>query len=250
MKKGIKILLGALILLLLACIGLFIWQRDNINALRYSVTMTPEEIQAQIDTNQKTMRDTMEQYQIPQEELSEETMDQILSGELNLQEAVKDFLHRDLTGDNPLPSLNSSSDTDKGDQSTSKPDDTTSEKEDSEPQTQEESPASSDARIQEDLAALYVLQAVYEGRLEAMVQEAIAEYSAGGRSREDIESAKMGQIIALEQECDQQIYAIIADIREQLKATGQDNALANKVETYYLSQKNMKKAQYIQQYRS
>jgi len=252
MKKRTKIFLGILILLLFVCAGLLLWQWGNINALRCSVTMTPEEIQAQLDANQKKMSATMEQYQVPQEALREETIDQILSGELNLQDAVRDFLNRDLTEGSSL-----STDANKGAQEPSDsemaaPSDTyeVGQTEEADSSERETAPDSPDARIQEELAALYILQAVYEGRLEAMAQEAVAAYRAREGSSRDIEAAKMGQVIALEAECDQQIYAIIKNIRELLKAAGQDASLANEVETYYLAEKNMKKAQYIQRYRS
>ena len=262
MKKTAKVLLAILLLLLIACAGLLIWQWDNIKALRYGFTMTPEELQIQIDTNQKHLRDTMEQYQIPQEALSEDTVARILSGELTPQDAVAALLGRSLTEGSPLffvsgaglagdgqTSSASSGPTIFGEEE-SPGADPSEQAEPSEPQSQEALSAAAYDRIQEDIAAMYVLQAVYEEKLDVIVQEAAAAYSAGEGSREEIVAGRMRSISDLEGECDQKVDTILTDLREQLKIVGQDNSLADEVENYYYAEKNIKKAHYIQQFRN
>ena len=105
--------------------------------------------------------------------------------------------------------------------------------------------------IQKEIAKMYVLRETYVGKLDAIVQSAIDEYAASGgsQSKEDIVYGKMGELTALEKECDQQVAAVTARLRELLKEAGQDNSLAELVEDTYQSEKSMKKASYIQQLR-
>lgn len=252
MKKGLKILLGVLLVIILAAAGIVIWQWDNLNALKYGMTMTPEEVQEQLETNQKQLKDAMEEYQIPQEEIGEELLSQLLAGDVTILDTVQRILHREISVEamdsSPLFGAPISKEGKKTTQ-TGADGRTPSEQENVQEETAAMKEAAANDRIQENIAAMYVLQALYVGKLNAIVDEAVAEHNAGASGREVI-SSKLVTLNALEDECDQQVTAIVDDLQVQLKIAGKDNSLAEEILGYYLSEKNMKKAQLYQQYRA
>ena len=105
-----------------------------------------------------------------------------------------------------------------------------------------------EAELRQLVATMYVLQATYEGKLEAIVQEAIDEYTAGEHTSENrtkIVYSKYDALTKLEKECDQKVANIVARMRELLKATGQSESLADEVQKTYEEEKSLKKAYYI-----
>ena len=97
----------------------------------------------------------------------------------------------------------------------------------------------------------HAIQATYEGKLEAIVQEAIDEYTAGEHTSENrtrIVYSKYDALTKLEQECDQKVADVVSRMRELLKATGQSESLADEVQRTYEEEKSLKKAYYIREF--
>ena len=100
---------------------------------------------------------------------------------------------------------------------------------------------------------MYVLRATYVGKLEAVVQSAIDEYTAGEHTSENrtrVVRGKLDELIAMEKECDGEVAAVVSRLRELLKATGQDDSLARQVEETYKEEKSLKKAYYLNEFRN
>ena len=105
--------------------------------------------------------------------------------------------------------------------------------------------------IREEIATMYVLRSTYVGKLEAIVQSAIDEYTAGEHTSErrtQVVYGKLEELTALEKECDQKVAAVVARLRELLKAIGQDDSLAKEVEATYEEEKSLKKAYYLKEF--
>lgn len=220
MKKGAKIALGVVGVLAVAGAAVAAWQWDNIQAARYGLTMDKDTLNQRIEENRKALDDAMNQYEVPAYEFSQEEIGQLTDGSLSTEDAAKKLL-----------------------ESTAQPDAVPAE-------TQNEA---AEAEIREKIAQMYVLQATYEGQLQAVVQEAIDEYSAGEHTAErraQVVYDRMDYLMALEAECDQKVAAVVSRLRELLKATGQDDTLAKQVEDTYKEEKSLKKAAYIEEFRN
>ena len=255
MKKAGKIALAVAGVVLVAGAVTVAVQWNNIKALSYMMTMDTGTLSQRAEENRKTLDKAMEDYQIPAYTFSEEEMAQLASGELSEEEAASRLLGQSGSGETetaeePEPSQSqapsespSASQTPSASQSAA-PSQSASQSGDN--ATQE-----AEAELRQLVATMYVLQATYEGKLEAIVQEAIDEYTAGEHTSENrtkIVYSKYDALTKLEKECDQKVADIVARMRELLKATGQSESLADEVQKTYEEEKSLKKAYYIREF--
>ncbi len=255
MKKAGKIALAVVGVVLVAGAVTVAMQLNNIKALSYMMTMDTGTLSQRAEENRKTLDKAMEDYQIPAYTFSEEEMAQLASGELSEEEAASRLLGQSGSGETgtteePAPSQSqapsespSASQAPSASQSAA-PSQSASQSGDN--ATQE-----AEAELRQLVATMYVLQATYEGKLEAIVQEAIDEYTAGEHTSENrtkIVYSKYDALTKLEKECDQKVADIVARMRELLKATGQSESLADEVQKTYEEEKSLKKAYYIREF--
>lgn len=255
MKKAGKIALAVVGVVLVAGAVTVAVQWNNIKALSYMMTMDTGTLSERAEENRKTLDKAMEDYQIPAYTFSEEEMAQLASGELSEEEAASRLLGQSGSGETgtteePAPSQSqapsespSASQAPSASQSAA-PSQSASQSGDN--ATQE-----AEAELRQLVATMYVLQATYEGKLEAIVQEAIDEYTAGEHTSENrtkIVYSKYDALTKLEKECDQKVADIVARMRELLKATGQSESLADEVQKTYEEEKSLKKAYYIREF--
>ena len=255
MKKAGKIALAVAGVVLVAGAVTVAVQWNNIKALSYMMTMDTGTLSQRAEENRKTLDKAMEDYQIPAYTFSEEEMAQLASGELSEEEAASRLLGQSGSGETgtteePAPSQSqapsespSASQAPSASQSAA-PSQSASQSGDN--ATQE-----AEAELRQLVATMYVLQATYEGKLEAIVQEAIDEYTAGEHTSENrtkIVYSKYDALTKLEKECDQKVADIVARMRELLKATGQSESLADEVQKTYEEEKSLKKAYYIREF--
>ena len=98
-----------------------------------------------------------------------------------------------------------------------------------------------------------MLRSTYVGKLEAIAQSAIDEYSAGAHTEENRKQVvydKLDQLTALEKECDDQVAQVVARLRALLKEAGRDDSLATQVEQTYQEEKSLKKAAYLEEFQN
>lgn len=255
MKKAGKIALAVVGVVLVAGAVTVAVQWNNIKALSYMMTMDTGTLSQRAEENRKTLDKAMEDYQIPAYTFSEEEMAQLASGELSEEEAASRLLGQSGSGETgtteePAPSQSqapsespSASQAPSASQSAA-PSQSASQSGDN--ATQE-----AEAELRQLVATMYVLQTTYEGKLEAIVQEAIDEYTAGEHTSENrtkIVYSKYDALTKLEKECDQKVADIVARMRELLKATGQSESLADEVQKTYEEEKSLKKAYYIREF--
>ena len=226
MKKGAKIALGVAAVLAVAGAAAAVWQWNNLNALRYGLTLDQDTLDQRLEENRTGLNEAMDQYDISDYTFTEEEVSQLTEGTVSAQEAAKKLLEQ--------PAQEA-------------------------PQTEQpEQPPQADhaqeeAEIRELIATMYVLRATYVGKLEAVVQSAIDEYTAGEHTSENrtrVVRGKLDELIAMEKECDGEVAAVVSRLRELLKATGQDDSLARQVEETYQEEKSLKKAYYLNEFRN
>lgn len=228
MKKGAKIALGVVGILVVGGVAAAAWQWNNLNALRYGLTMDSGTIEQKLQENEKALQDAMTEYKIPQYTFSQEEIAQLTDGTLSTEEAAK----RLLEAQTPLAAAPEGQ---------------------ADAQQAAEPPSEVDQAIQEQIATMYVLRSTYVGKLEAIAQSAIDEYSAGAHTEENRKQVvydKLDQLTALEKECDDQVAQVVARLRELLKEAGRDDSLAKQVEQTYQEEKSLKKAAYLEEFQN
>ena len=92
MKKGGKIALGVVGVLAAAGAAVTLWQWNNINALRYGLTLDKDTIDQRLQENQKALDDAMTEYHVSGYAFSEEELSQLADGTLTAEEAAKKLL--------------------------------------------------------------------------------------------------------------------------------------------------------------
>ena len=231
MKKGAKIALCVLVVAVAAGGAAAAGQWNNINAARYGLTMDKDSISQRLEENQQALNDAMVKYNVTQYSFSQEEIEQLADGSLAPEEAARRLLDgggAEPSGTpapdaspTPTPTLSTGGDT------------------------------AAEEEIREEIATMYVLRSTYVGKLEAIVQSAIDEYTAGEHTSErrtQVVYGKLEELTALEKECDQKVAAVVARLRELLKAIGQDDSLAKEVEAAYEEEKSLKKAYYLKEF--
>ena len=246
MKKAGKIALAVVGVVLVAGAITVAVQWNNIKALNYMMTRDTGTLSQRAEENRETLEKAMEDYQIPAYTFSEEEMAQLASGELSEEEAASRLLGQSGSGETGTtegPEASQSQEPSQAPSSSQSAAPSQSASQSGDNATQE-----AEAELRQLVATMYVLQATYEGKLEAIVQEAIDEYTAGEHTSENrtkIVYSKYDALTKLEKECDQKVANIVARMRELLKATGQSESLADEVQKTYEEEKSLKKAYYI-----
>lgn len=226
MKKGTKIALGILGAVLVVGGAAAAWQWNNLSALRYGLTMDQDTLDAKLEENQAVLDQAMEDYDIGGYTFSEEEVAQLTDGTLSAQEAARKLLEQKTDAAQEEPA---------GEQ----------------PAQPVETP-DPEAEIKELIATMYALRASYLGKLDAVVQSAIDEYTAGEHTadnRTKVVYSKIDELAAMEKECDGQVADVVSRLREVLKAAGKDDTLARQVEETYREEKSLKKAYYLNEFR-
>lgn len=252
MKKAGKIALAVVGVVLVAGAVTVAVQWNNIKALSYMMTMDTGTLSQRAEENRKTLDKAMEDYQIPAYTFSEEEMAQLASGELSEEEAASRLLGQSGSGETETaeePEASQSQAPSESPSASQAPSASQSAAPSQSPaQSGDNATQEAEAELRQLVATMYVLQATYEGKLEAIVQEAIDEYTAGEHTSENrtkIVYSKYDALTKLEKECDQKVANIVAWMRELLKATGQSESLADEVQKTYEEEKSLKKAYYI-----
>lgn len=256
MKKAGKIALAVAGVVLVAGAVTVAVQWNNIKAVAYMMTMDTGTLSQRAEENRKTLDKAMEDYQIPSYTFSEEEMSQLASGELSEEEAAARILGENGGTVEPEPSQSGAPSQEPSPSQSTPPSQSPSASQSAQPaqsadQGGETSAQDAEAELRQLVATMYVLQATYEGKLEAIVQEAIDEYTAGEHTSENrtrIVYSKYDALTKLEQECDQKVADIVSRMRELLKATGQSESLADEVQRTYEEEKSLKKAYYIREF--
>ena len=257
MKKAGKIALAVAGVVLVAGAVTVAVQWNNIKAVAYMMTMDTGTLSQRAEENRKTLDKAMEDYQIPSYTFSEEEMSQLASGELSEEEAAARILGENGgTTAEPEPSRSGAPSQEPSPSQSTPPSQSPSASQSAQPaqsadQGGETSAQDAEAELRQLVATMYVLQATYEGKLEAIVQEAIDEYTAGEHTSENrtkVVYSKYDALTKLEQECDQKVADVVSRMRELLKATGQSESLADEVQRTYEEEKSLKKAYYIREF--
>ncbi len=234
MKKGTKITLTVIAIIVCIIVGVIVWQWGNISALVYSVQYSQEELDTMLTENKDKLDTVLNEIDVPvPRELTQEELAALESGDITQEEAVE-------------ISLGSSTLKEKIDKHTNSEKNNVTSKPNSTPQPQNNTSAL--------IAKLYVLKASYMSKLDGLEGQAKAEYSNTPAEKRtaawkgSMISKYSSRVAALEGECDAKVEGIIAQIKAEISKNGGDMSIINTIRSTYETEKQIKKAHYMNTY--
>lgn len=231
MKRWQKVLGGVVVVVLLAGAGAGLHFRNEIQAVRYYVTYTPEE-QAELEaSNEKNLEALLEQANLPVELFTDpsHSTEQVAQQLQTVAEANSP------TGQSQAPGQDNQNAGATAGGSTAGP---------NAPQQ------TYDAELAAMVGEIYALRSSFVGQLDDLLQQAKAEYAAlSPAEREKQKNALASKYISLagglESSCDSQMESILSRIQKHLKETGGDPSLVKEIRKVYENEKALKKSYYM-----
>ena len=208
------------LILIFSISALAYWQWENITVLKYMLTNSAEETTQMLKENEKVINNIVEK--LSDEGISalpEEAVEMMNNGELTEKDAA-DIISGKTTIDEVKNKKNNT----------------------------DESQANTEAsNISNLVAQIYSLRSSFVGKLDSLIAQAKAEWSAGGVNKKDFISKYIGLGTSLEGQCDAQFESIISQIKEELKRTGGDESIISELKKAYKNEKTAKKASILSQ---
>ena len=201
------------------------WQRENITALKYMLTNSAEENSEMLKENEKVINNIVEKLSDEGiTALPEEAVEMMNNGDLTEREAA-DIISGKTTVDEVKSKKENPNDEN----------------------TNETRDNTEQSNISNLVAQIYSLRSSFVGKLDSLIAQAKAEWSAGGVNKKDFVSKYIGLGTSLEGQCDAQFESIISQIKEELKRTGGDESLISELKKAYRNEKTAKKASILSQ---
>ncbi|OQB15137.1 MAG: hypothetical protein BWY15_00507 [Firmicutes bacterium ADurb.Bin193] len=241
MKRALKIFSVIFLVLIVAVGGLAFWQRNNIVSFVASIRYSSDELAQKIESNKKAVEKEVEAYTGKAGVIRDFTHDeeeQIRRGEISVEEAIS----RITGGDQKTAEQSSGATPPSGDvtlpgQSTIADDEDELSK-----------------GINEHISEMYVLKATFISALGDLERQVIAEYKAlppekRKSAQQAIATKYLGEISALESECDQKVNTVLASLEKHIRAYEGDLGIIKIIRNAYEDEKVLKKSYYINQYK-
>lgn len=240
MRKQTKIVFGVFGALVVLGAAVVVWQWNNVQAVQMAFSMDRETLEQKLAENEQTLKQTMIDYELTDYNFSAEEVAALATGDLSAEEAVSK-----LTGQ--TSSAESSESSGSMSAETASPSNTAEQQ-----STASAAPAKSSTqeKIQQQVATMYVLQATFQGKLDQIVQQAINEFNNGEGSKQDLVSKHLDEIAALEDECDDKVNSVITTLKPLLEEAGQGTDLIQQIQQTYANEKKLKKAYYMNKLKS
>ena len=250
MKKKYVVLI-VFLALAAVLVSLLLWQKDNIGALIDYSNYTREELEEQLQQNDRAIRDAVNAVpEITIRDVTEEEREALKDGSLTQEDLMEQLLTKEKT----TPELSEEPPQDI--LPTSKPDTEGEETNISEP-VPETKPASApeqsdyERRLSELVAQVYVLREAYLIKLDTLLAEAKEVYKSTpadqrtGSWMADMVSSYLAKGTSLEKECDRRMDSIATELSELIKDNNGDMSLVDTVIETYANEKRLKKAWYM-----
>lgn len=234
MSRKKRIICAVLCGVLLCIGGLTVWQWNNIGALLSAVRFSQEELEEKLEQNNQNIKDAVESIpNVSIRDVTQEEKEALKEGTLTQEELTQSLIRNEPKPDNKQPQ---------------KAEDAQA------PQPEQQPPAEQsdyEKKLNELIAAIYVLREEFLIRLDETQAAAIADYKAippeqhNTKNVAALVSRYMSKGLAMEKECDAQIEQIVTEMEELLRENGGDLNIAQTVFDTYLEEKSLKKAWYM-----
>lgn len=259
MKKWKKALAGVAIGLLVAVLGVGIWQKDNVQALWEGMNYNEDELKVQMETSKEKIQEALGEYEIQGiRDLTVEEEERLMKGELSVEEALDLIMNREnvstikeesvLLGENTLENADGSISSEEILGSTGNHSNTGSQV-----STTSTEIAKQDTSkiVEEYVEKMYTLQATFLSELGGIEARARATFAALPKEERNLSTAQklapsfINQGLGLEKSCDSQVSSLLNDFEAELKKAGASTAIVSSMREAYQTQKRLKKASYL-----
>lgn len=251
MKRWKKILGGTLVVLVAAGAGTA-WQfRNEIQAMQYFLSYSPEQQQELEQENEKTLEAILEQANLPADVFGDPSLSQ---EELEQKLKEKEQQAQSSAGNDVSVPSNGSGQAGGSNAGTEKPGGNSQQSNSGATVPAEQKPADSQQTYDAELAAMvgeiYALRSSFTGQLDGLLRQAKSEYAAMSpteweKNKKAFVSKYIGLAGGLESSCDSQMEEILGRIESHLKKTGGNTALVKEIRKVYENEKALKKSSYM-----
>ena len=242
MSRAKKIIWIVLLVVLAGLAVLGWWQRDNIAAVYRGLVYSQEELEGKLADNDQAVKDAVAAIpEVTVRDVTDEERQALRDGSLTTEELVQSIVGTEKPPEAD-PEQKPESKPDKPDGATQKP----------EPKPSEKSPEqlAYEQKLSEVIAKVYVLREDFMGRLDSLMNQAIAEYKAIPAEERNARLASfvsgyLAKGLDMEKDCDAKIEAIIVELETLLQENNGDMSIAQTVYDTYVEEKSLKKAWYM-----
>ncbi len=251
--KVLKCILVVLLILIIVFIALYLWQKNNIDAIMDATKYSEDDIQQQIVDSKDEVQSELEEHDIVGlRDFTFEEEEQIRKGQISVDEAIAKIMEESDVAENTAASdgnssnqgsnTNDSNADNKGTASSAPPSSSGNSS------TPAQSSADSEkAILTEYTQRLYVLKATYLGRLGNLIDQAKAD-KANGMGNKELMSKYLGQAASLESQADSQVNSLLSELTQKLNSIGADTSIVNTMRSAYENEKGLKKSYYLSLY--
>lgn len=251
-KKKILLFVSAVIVLILAVA--FVANYDLIMVIKDGLFETQETI------SQKKDEETLKQEQALKDAgvsnvrpLTEEETKELTEGNLSEEEVVK-IITGQATMEDVKENKNNT-----GQKNEEKPQDKNNPAKDEQPENNKPSqPDNKKAeefnnKIAELVGKIYIIEARFTSEIGALEKWAVDEYNhtkkaEKAQKKKELAAYGLPKLTALEQSCDSEVNAVLAELQKVLKEAGQSTELVNQIKDAYMNKKKLTKSYYLSEY--
>jgi hypothetical protein len=249
--KLLKLLLGLVIVFVVLCAALAVWQRENIAAVIKASRCSSAEIAEEISASKANTQKEIEKYDIPiKRDFTLEEEEALRNGTMSVDEAVSLLFEQSDSSESGAQSSTSGDTQANGESDVESKSNNGS----TDTQAQEKELTPEQQIVTDGLTQMYTLKAYYLGELGAFEKDLKAQYkqkygnqkSAGAIA--DVVQSNMTDVAAMESECDKKVDMVLSDMRERLEAIGASTDIVSVVEDSYVNEKALRKSYYLSLY--
>lgn len=260
MKTWKKWLVGITLTVLVAILGVGIWQKENIQAFWEGMNYTEQELKDEMESTKEKTQEVLAQYELEGiRDLTLEEEEQLMKGELTVEEALDLIMNKeDQPTEEEAEALGEKYDLDKpngsnnaADDGNAKPSTKPSTSTNGSAATTESAKAEAKQIVENYVGKMYTLQATFLSDLGAIEAKARATFAKLPKEERNLATAKklaptfINEGLALESKCDGAVNALLNGFEAELKAVGADTAVVKTMRDAYQTQKRLKKSYYL-----
>lgn len=236
MKKTKKVMLLIILILLISCFGIFLWQGDNLIAILNGMKYSQDELASKLDAEREELKTKVKEYTSSViNDISAEDEEKLLKGQISLEELSEkyhlplDIMKEDIATKTDDIEIIESTDKTNNEEKT-------------------------DKAISDGVSRMYALKAKYVSKLGGLERSVIEQYSKlpadkqNESSKKKLVSENLGYVADLEKKCDDEVAAVLSSLEKELKALNGDVKIIKILNDAYENEKQLKKSYYLSLY--
>ncbi len=269
-RRGLKVFLAILLVLLLASLTAAYVFRDEIAFIYSGVTSSGEELASREEENDRKTNELLGQIaEVTMRDLTDEERKQLASGMLSYEDALALIMGeppivvttdiQPIVTEEPvvsdIPEITTAEEPEPTETSAIVTEATKAPEQPQEISIPTEEIEKYKARINEIIAEIYLLRATYLNKIDELIESVRKEYARMSEKKHTlstkislVEKKLMPAGNALEKECDASMKVLLDELGGILKIIGSDNSIIKEIEKTYAEQKEIKKAELINKY--